>query len=179
MQSGDSQEIINRLVNAEVELAIVGSCPENRKLEYTALASDVLVLIVSPQHPWSERGMISLEDLPTEPLVARESGSGSERALLQELQRINFNPEKLEIAARLGSNEAVRLVVSGGYGCAFVSELSVQRELASGELRQVSVGGMQVERKFWLARIRGRTPSPAALAVSELLFETYSPGSSF
>lgn len=179
MQTGDSREVIDRLLNAVVELAIVGSCPENRKLDYTALASDVLVLIVAPQHPWSERGMISLDDLVTEPLVSRESGSGSEKALLRELQRINFSVGKLQIAARLGSNEAVRQVVAGGYGCAFVSERSVQRELELGELRQVSVGGMRVERHFWLARLRGRTPSPAALAVSELLFESYNPGGAF
>jgi len=179
MQSGDSQEVIGRLLNAEVELAIVGSAPENRKLESVALASDVLVLIVAPQHRWSGQGMISLDDLVEEPLVARESGSGSELALLRELQRVNFNVGKLQIAARLGSNEAVRQVVAKGYGCAFVSERSVQRELESGELRQVSVGGMRVERHFWLARLRGRTPSPAAVAVSELLFETFNPGASF
>ena len=179
MQSGDTQEVIGRLLNAEVELAIVGSAPENRKLESVTLARDVLVLIVAPQHRWSELGMISLDDLMQEPLVARESGSGSELALQRELQRVNFNVAKLQIAARLGSNEAVRQVVAGGYGCAFVSERSVQRELESGELRQVSVGGMRVERHFWLARLRGRTPSPAALAVAELLFETYNPGASF
>ncbi len=179
MQSGDSQSVLNKILNAEVEMAIVGSRPENRKLEYRALARDLLVLIVAPQHPWCEQGMISLDDLINEPLVAREQGSGSEKALLQELQRINFNSSELKIAARLGSNEAVRQVVAGGYGCAFVSERSVQRELKSGELRQVSVGGMRVERHFWLVRLRSRTPSPAALAVSKLLFETYSPGSSF
>lgn len=179
MQSGDSQEVLKQLLNAEVELAIIGRCPENRKLDYIALASDLLVLIVAPQHPWCALGMISLEELENEPLIARESGSGSEQALLRELQRINFDTGKLQVAARLGSNEAVRRVVAGGYGCAFVSERSVRRELEAGELRQISVGEMRVERNFWIARLRGRTPSPAACAVAELLFATYRPGSSF
>ena len=55
----------------------------------------------------------------------------------------------------------------------FVSELSVRRELAAGELCQVSVGGMRVERHFWLVNLRGRTPSPAAAAVRKLLLENY------
>ncbi len=179
MQSGDSQQIISRLLNAEIELAIVGSEPENRKLEAVALASDLLVLIVGSRHRWAGGGMISLEDLPGEPLIAREIGSGSEKALQRELQRISFNPSRLKIAARLGSNEAVRQLVAGGYGCAFVSERSVQRELAAGELCQVPVDGMRVERYFWLARLRGRTPSPTAQAVSELLLATYNPGAGF
>lgn len=175
MQSGDSQKVLDRLLNAEVELAVVGGHSENRKLEFEELASDLLILIVGRTHLWYGQGMISLDDLLTQPLVVREQSSGSEQALLRELQRINFNPAKLQIAARLGSNEAVRQVVSSGYGCAFVSERSVQRELESGELWQVSVGGMRVERRFWLASLRGRTVSPAAQAVIDLLLATYNP----
>jgi len=179
MQSGDSQQIISCLLNAEIELAIVGSEPENRKLEAVALASDLLVLIVGSRHRWAGGGMISLDDLSQEPLIAREIGSGSEKALQRELQRINLNPSRLKIAARLGNNEAVRQLVAGGYGCAFVSKRSVRRELDAGELCQVSVDGMRVERHFWLARLRGRTPSPTAQAVSELLLATYNPGAGF
>jgi len=179
MQSGDSQQIINRLLNTEIELAIVGREPENRTLESVALASDELVLIVGARHHWAGVGMISLDDLAAEPLVAREAGSGSEQALLRELQRSNVSPARLKIAARMGSNEAVRQLVAGGYGCAFVSERSVRRELAAGELCQVAVAGLRVERHFWLARLRGRTPSPTAQAVSDLLLATYNPGVSF
>lgn len=173
MQSGDSQEIIDRLLSAEFELAVVGSRNENRKLEFKDLGDDLLVLIVGPQHRWCGRGEISLDDLTTEPLVARESSSGSEQALHRELRRINFAADRLQIAARLGSNEAVRQVVSSGYGCAFVSERSVRRELAAGELCQVPVAGMRVERNFWLVRLRGRTLSPAAVAVVALLQDSY------
>lgn len=173
MHSGDSQQILDRLLNAEIELAVVGGRTENRKLEFEALAGDLLVLIVGPQHPWCERETISLEDLAQEPLVVRERGSGSKQALQRELKRLNFDLEEFRIAARLGSNEAVRQVVIAGYGCAFVSERSVQRELAAGELCQVAVAGMRVERQFWLVTLRGRSRSPAATAVAQLLLATY------
>jgi DNA-binding transcriptional LysR family regulator len=173
MQSGDSQGILQRLLNAEFDLAVVGSCPVNDKLEFTALASDLLILIVGAQHRWRQRTEVTLEELRDEPLVARESSSGSQQALLRELQRLSFNVEHLKIAARLGSNEAVRQVVAAGYGCAFVSERSVRRELQSGELCQVAVAGMRVARHFWLVSLRGRTLSPAAAAVAELLLGSY------
>ena len=116
--------------------------------------------------------MVSLDELASEPLIAREHGSGSEQALQVGLRRLNYKLDSLQIAARLGSNEAVRQVVAGGYGCAFVSERSVQHELESGVLHRVAVAGMSVEREFWLARLKGRTPSPAARVFSELLFQT-------
>lgn len=173
MQSGDSQGILDRLLNAEFEVAVVGSRIDNRQLEYKSLIDDVLVLIVGCKHPWRQRGQISLDELSREPLIAREISSGSDRALRRELQRLNFSVDSLTIAARLGSNEAVRQVVSSGYGCAFVSKCSVLRELESGELSQVNVDGMRVERQFWLVSLRGRTLSPAAAAVTELLLKTY------
>lgn len=173
MQTGDSSEILNNLVDAEVELAVVGNRSENRSIDFTPLTKDILVLIVGASHPWRNRGMISLDELAAEPLVVRESGSGTGQALQNELLRLNFSVDKLKISARLGSNEAVRQAVAAGYGCAFVSERSVERDLAGGELFQVSVDGLRVERQFWLAALRSRTLSPAASAFFWLLLESY------
>jgi DNA-binding transcriptional LysR family regulator len=75
--------------------------------------------------------------------------------------------------ARLGSNEAVKQAVIRGPGAAFLSSLSIQRELAQGELIGLRVGGVTVERRFWLATRRGRTLSPAAQAFAGLLTETF------
>jgi DNA-binding transcriptional LysR family regulator len=173
MQSGDSSEILAKLIAAQIELAVVGSCNTDKQLIFTPLAKDLLVLVVGPEHQWWQRQMISLAELRGGSFVVREAGSGSELAMQRELQRVGIEPEQLAVAARLGSNEAVCRTVAGGFGCAFVSERSVRRELAAGELCRVAVEGMRVERQFWLAALRGRTPSPAALAVADLLLKTY------
>lgn len=173
MQSGDSREILEKLLAAEIELAIVGSRNVDKQIIFTPLAKDLLVLVVGPQHRWWQRETITLDELRSGCFVVREAGSGSELALRNELQRVGIDRQKLTVAARLGSNEAVCRTVAFGFGCAFVSQRSVQRELAAGELCRVAVIGMRVERQFWLAALRGRTPSPAALAVVDLLLKSY------
>ncbi len=173
MQTGDSRSILAKLKDAEIELAVVGSSNADKKLFFTPLTKDLLVLVVGSQHLWRQREQISLEELNSAFFISREDGSGSEQALQRELQRVGIEPGKLTIAARLDSNEAVCRTVAFGFGCAFVSERSVKRELESGELCKVAVAGMKVERQFWLAALRGRTPSPAAAAVAELLVKTY------
>ncbi len=173
MQSGDSREILAKLLAAEIELAVVGSRNADPQLLFTPLAKDLLVLVVGPQHRWWQREEIALEELRDGCFVMRESGSGSELALQNELQRVGVDRQTLTVAARLGSNEAVCRTVASGFGCAFVSQRSVQRELAAGELSQVTVAGMRVKRQFWLAALRGRTPSPAVSAVVDLLLESY------
>ncbi len=169
VQSGDSQEILELLRGAEIELAVVGSRKEDRQLVYTPLGKDLLVLVVGPQHLWWQRDWISLDELSSALFVMREAGSGSGQALEKELQRVGIDLDNLTIAARLGSNEAVWRTVASGFGCAFVSARSVRRELEAGDLFQVQVRGMSVERQFWLATLRGRTTSPAAAAFAELL----------
>ena len=173
MLCGDSGEILAKLVAAEIELAVVGSRNADQQLVFTPLAKDLLVLVVGPQHPWWQKEQISLTELRDGGFVMREAGSGSELALQNELQRVGIERDKLRVAARLGSNEAVCRTVAAGFGCAFVSERSVRRELAAVELCQVDVAGMRVERQFWLAALRGRTASPAASAVAELLLSSY------
>ncbi len=173
VQTGDSREMLDKLLSAEVELAVVGSRSGDKRIMSLPLVSDLLVLVVGPQHLWWQRQEISVEELTAALFVMREAGSGSEQALLEEFRRLGVVVEDLTVAARLGSNEAVCRTVASGFGCAFVSERSVQRELQTGELWRVSVTGMRVGRQFWLASLRGRTPSPAAQAVAELLSETY------
>lgn len=173
MCSGDSRSILAALAAAEIELAVVGSRLDDNKFSFTLLTSELLVLVVGAGHRWWQCEEISLAELQAASFVGREAGSGSEQALLKELQRLGVNCDELNFAVRLGSNEAVLRAVASGFGCAFVSERSVQRELATGELHRVAVSGLQIERQFWLAKLRGRTPSPAATAVAELLLQAY------
>lgn len=171
--SGDSRQIIDKLLAAEIELAVVGSRSEDKKVDFVPLTRDLLVLVVGAKHPWQQREEISLVELAAAEFIMREVGSGSESALQSELQRVGIDRERLHVVARLGSNEAIRRTLISGFGCAFVSERSVLRELAAGELQQLPVTGMRVERQFWLASLQGRSPSPAAAAVAELLFQQF------
>ena len=174
MQTGDSREMLDSLLADGVELAVVGSRSDDRRLEYLPFASDLLVLTVSSQHPWSRRTTITLDDLAESPLIVREKGSGSDQALQKALRKADFDPNRLQIAARLGSNEAVRQAVLSGFGAAFLSEISVRQELKRGELIKVPVVDFVVRRQFWMVTRRRRTASPAALAFAEILQQNFS-----
>ncbi len=162
--AGDSREILNHLAGGRIELAIVGSRFDDGNCDFTPLGHDRLVLIVGPQHPWRQLKSLPLDELATVPFIVRESGSGSQGAVAQALRAAGFEPQRLRVVARFGSNEAIKEAVSSGCGGAFVSELSVQREVARGELATVAVAGLAIRRQFWLATTSGRSLSPAAQA---------------
>jgi len=171
VKTGDSQETLDRLAAAEVELAVVGVNPDDRRFTFLPLVEDRLVLTVDAGHRWAGRSEIRLDELAGEPLILRESGSGSAMALRQALQRAGLAEERLAVVARLGSNESVRQAVTRGFGVAFLSEVSIQRELARGELVTVRVDGLRVDRHLWLVTRNGASLSPAAEAVAGLLEE--------
>lgn len=173
--SADSRAILERLQAAAFELAVVGDAVKSSDCDYQPLALDELQLVVAPAHRWAQKGAISLEELFSEPLLLRESGSGSGGALAAALQAVCVDPHRLKVAARLGSNEAVREAVSAGCGGAFLSWLSVRREVARNELVTIPVHGLEVTRRLWLARRSNRTLSPAAETVAALLLELYPP----
>lgn len=173
VHAGDSREIIDQLVAGEIALAVVGNRFDDEAVAYEPLAGDNLLLVVGAGHPWQERKEVKLEELTSIPLIVRESGSGSGRTIENALQEAGLDTSSLHVLARLGSNEAVKQAVIRGSGAAFLSSLSIQRELAQGELIGLRVGGVTIERRFWLATRLGRTLSPAAQAFAGLLTETF------
>ena len=170
--AADSRQIIDQLLRGEVALAVVGNCFGDEAVTYAPLTSDTLLFVVGPGHPWQDRVAVGLAELASTSLIMRETGSGTGRATENALLAAGFDMARLQIMARLGSNEAVKQAVIRGIGAAFLSSLSIQRELASGELIALKVEGVTIERRFWLATRRGRTLSPAAHAFARLLTET-------
>ncbi|MGD9342629.1 MAG: selenium metabolism-associated LysR family transcriptional regulator [Desulfuromonadales bacterium] len=173
MLTGDTTEVLTMLEGAEIELALVGSRSDNSDIIFSPLIKDPLVLVVGSTHPWAASGRIGMDALFHQPLVMRETGSGSGQSLDLALRLAGHNPEELTIAARLGSNEAVLQAVASGYGGAFVSELSLKSWKNAAELKRIEIDGLTVERKIWMASARGRTFSPAAAAFSKILQTHY------
>ena len=173
MKLGNSLEILDELQSGQIEMGIVGGRIGNPVFNFTPLLKDLLVLIVGPDHPLRKRRQISLQELVDLPIIVREDGSGTYQALQKALYNVDFEPGSLNIIARLGSNESVRQTVAAGYGCAFVSDLSIQKDIQHGELYKINVEGLNIERRLWLVTLRERTSSPAVIAVSELLLQEY------
>jgi len=170
---GDSKEAIDHLDREEVEIAVVGSRLNDDRYEWTNLIEDRIVLILPTTHRLNHGGVVSLNELITEPFILREAGSGTGRAVEQALREAGVPVRQLQVRARLGSNEAVKRAVAGGVGVAFVSEFSVNKELECGGLVKAAVPEAQFSRRFYIARLAGRELSPAAAAFIQIMEERY------
>jgi LysR family transcriptional regulator, low CO2-responsive transcriptional regulator len=174
---GDSQAIIDRLARDEVEMGVVGSCFSEAAISFEPLGSEQICLVVPRQHAWQGRAVIGLDELTSQSLVARESGSGTDKTVRDALARAGVKGGALKIRVFLGSNEAVKQAVLNGVGAAFVSALSIQKELAEQSLCVVPVAGLAIQRSFYLANRCARELSPSAAAFATILRQLYGQGS--
>jgi DNA-binding transcriptional LysR family regulator len=159
---GDSGSVIKDVERGQASLGLIGQKAERPSLEARPIGSDSLVLIVPSGHPWATRRSVSLDSLPGEPLIIRESGSGSRCALEKSLERVGTSLTDLNVTLELGSNAAIKDAVKRGLGVAFLSRLAVKGELDAKELRAVAVRGLRLTRNFYLVHHRRRPLSPAA-----------------
>ena len=68
---------------------------------------------------------------------------------------------ELNVALELGSNAAIKDAIRRGLGVAFLSRMTVRKELDSRELETAEVEGLDLTREFYLVYDR-RRPLPSA-----------------
>ncbi|WP_406313585.1 LysR family transcriptional regulator [Streptosporangium sp. NBC_01639] len=151
---------VARLVGGGIELGFVEGPSVPPGLASRVVATDRLVVVVAPGHPWARRRTALLAaELAATPLVVRERGSGTRETLDLALTGYAVAAPRLE----LGSNAAVKGAAREGAAPAVLSGYAVEAELATGRLVEVATGGIDLERRLHAIWRRGRTPTgPAA-----------------
>jgi DNA-binding transcriptional LysR family regulator len=168
----DSSAVLGAVEHGQAHLGFVGMKTDNPDLEFRKFACDALVLVVPRRHRWHRRRAVSLKDLCGQPLVVRESGSGSRWCLEQALGRAGVSASDLHIALELGSNEAIKEAVQRGVGVAILSKHAVRKEIRTGRLHAVKVTGLCLKRDIYVVWDRRRVLPIAA----RLLLNALDPG---
>src|SRR5207253_1793446 len=159
----------NQVEHGHAHLGFVGMRTDSPDLEFRPFACDALVLVVPHRHAWVRRRKVSLRELCRQPLVVRESGSGSRWCLEQALSRAGTPPQSLQIALELGSNEAIQEAVERGVGLAILSRHAVSKEVKAGRLHALEVTGLTLKRDIFVVWDRRRVlPIPARLFLDSI-----------
>jgi DNA-binding transcriptional LysR family regulator len=168
---GDSRETLERLKKEEIELGIIGTLFEDKGVDYKQLGQDKIVLAVKGDHRWAGGKAISLKEMLTERFIIREFGSGTEKTVHEALAKAGIHADRVKVQANLGSNEAVKQAVGHGMGAAFLSEISIEKELARGDMAMVKIRGLTIHRSFYLITRRNRDLSPSAQSFVKFMMD--------
>ena len=147
--ASDSLTVISGVRDGAYEVGFCGIALEGQELESFKIAEDEIVLIVFPEHPFTERREVSWAELEGEPFIFREETSGTQQSLQALLSRAGLDLSKWVPNLVLGTTQAVVSAVEVRAGIAFVSNLAIKKSLALGLVKQVTVSGLRLSRDFY------------------------------
>jgi len=157
----DTQTIVEQVARRELELGVVGATPRNRAVAYEPFFHDEVILVCPPEHRFAGR-TVTLDDLRGEPLLIMQEGAGVRQVIEDELRGAGKRLRDLDVRLELGLQESVKSAVEAGHGVTFISRTAVERELASGELAEARVRGLEPSREISLVRASGRVSTRVA-----------------
>jgi len=162
---------VERLLEGRAEIAVVSTHLIHHDLEYTPFLVDTVVLIVPPDHPWTDGRTVAPGDLPTTPFIMREEAAGTYDVLAEGLSAQGFSIGELPVVLTLANAEAIEMSVEAGIGAAFVSKLAAARGLALGKVVEVPVAGMALAREIYMVRHQRHARTPLQQAFWDFAFD--------
>jgi len=146
------------LLEGKLDLAIVCDPIRNRKIRYTPLFEDQIVIIASPEHRMAGKIYAEPQDFAEETLFLYPPKS--ESTLLNDfLTPAGVAPRRIQ---EVMLTEAIIEMVRGGLGVAAVAQWAARPQLASGAVVGIPLTEHGFHRKWSAAQLRDRQ-APAYL----------------
>jgi DNA-binding transcriptional LysR family regulator len=165
MDVTNKTKVIESLANNEVDFSLVSVIPDNLSAIKIDLLENVLYL-VGNKNVKIER-LSELKALfEKQPLIFRESGSGTRHAMEKFIDKHHVSVRK---KMELTSNEAVKQAVIAGLGYSIMPLIGIRDELKRGSIKIIPVKGLPIKTMWSLIWMKGKNHSPAASALMKYI----------
>lgn len=161
VQRGLGSHIPDDVLKHTAEFGVLSYRPQEPRLHSVVAYLDELVLVVPPQHPLASAHEVSIRELGAESFVAHIVSSPYREKVLQTFQK---HKTPLHMDVELPTLQAIKRFVAMGNGVALMPEISVENEVARGELVRIPVRELHVQRKLRLVYRKEAGLSHAAQA---------------
>ena len=161
-----SRDVPRELLNHHLDIGVISYLPEERELTTVEFYRDSLALVVWPGHPLAKRRDVDISALGGETFVAHIVESPYRQPVIQMFAKHKV-PLRMDI--ELPTIESIKRFVEMKRGVAIVPRMCVEREIARGDLRELKLRQMRIERRVYLVYRQDRPLGAAAKALVELL----------
>ncbi|HBF7387122.1 TPA: LysR family transcriptional regulator [Clostridioides difficile] len=149
----DTRLIAKKLLNSELDIAIVEGKIKHPDIVTKSIINDNLVLICSHKHEFYKRDSIEVSELSNQPLTMRELGSGTRAQLEKQLKELKI---PMNIRWSCYNSEAILRAVVDNFGIAVISELLIEDYLKKHLLWACDIEGINLHRTFDIAYHRSK-----------------------
>ena len=160
------EEIVRALSTHRIDLAIMGTPPEELKVTASAFAKNPMAFVASPNHPLMRTKSLEMRALAESHLLVREQGSGSRNAVERMFREAGL---QLRVGSEISSNEALKQMCAAGFGPAFLSIHTCVLEMRAGALEVMPLPNNPMEREWYFVRLASRKVPSIVLAFEAFL----------
>ena len=170
MYIANTQEVVAEVEQLNIDIALVEGMPrpvDMKVIEQHEWRTDTLMIFAKHDSKWLKDVAnyndvntcyeLSIEQLSMLPLLVREAGSGTRQIIDEQLLQHLPNAE---VIMAIQQSEALKRMVSADIGLGCLSQHVIEAELATGQLVQVQVAGIDLSRTWWLVWHKARHQSP-------------------
>jgi DNA-binding transcriptional LysR family regulator len=166
MEVINQTEVLRRVLDNEVDMAIMGQPPKDSQVEAIAFMDNPLIIVAPPEHRLAKRKRIQLKELEKEKFLIREPGSGTRGAMERFFRQ---NKLKLRTGMGMGSLSSIKQGVQANLGLGLLQRDAVQVEMQLGKLVELKVKGLPIWRKWYVVLHKAKRLSVAAEEFRSLL----------
>lgn len=166
LDEGSSRDMSYTLTDLKNELAIIAKAEDVPEVCFIPFSHEEIVPILAPDHPLALKKSIPLKALAAEPLIMKESGSGTRRLVNNLYKTRHLSPEVL---METSNTEFIKQLVQRGEGISFLVSESVAAEIRDGKLASVSLEEGKLFLDVSIAFLEDQHLSPPAQAFLNML----------
>ena len=152
-----TDEVEKRLLENELDAAIVAGVVRSRFIALTPLFTEQHVALCAPGHPMAGRS-VTLAQFMAQPLVLRQRGSGAFQLFSAAVAQAGYTPRP---AWQCASVQAILAAVGLGLGVTVLPRQVATAALDAGQLAVIRVQGLDVHSTVCLAVHKSKFLSPA------------------
>ena len=166
VNEGSSRDMILDLLNFKNHVAFITKAVAREEVIFTPFTREKLLLIISPSHPLAAGKTISFEQLAKLPIIMKESGSGTRKAVDELFDTRNCVPRTL---MESGNTELIKQLVMQGEGVSFLVYVAVAQEISEKRLSCVELEGHELSLDVCIGHLADQQLSPAVQAFVSMM----------
>lgn len=161
LDEGSSREIIHSLIEMKNEVVIIARTEDHPNIAFIPFSREELVLILPPNHHLACQDCISIAQISEEPIIMKDSGSGTRRLVDDLFSNHGVTPNVL---METGDAEIIKLLVQHGEGISFLVKEAVAVELQEKKLVSIPLEKNSIFLDVTIAFLKNQPLSPSAEA---------------
>lgn len=154
------------ILTNSIDLGLVAYPQKHKQLEVLPFHDDILVLVVSPEHPLAQRNSIDIQDVAGQKFIGFEPDIPTRKATDIIFKEANIEAEPV---MEFDNVETVKRAVEINAGIAILPQTTVIREQAQGLLKVLKFNNQTYKRPLALIHRKGRVLTPAIKKLIDLL----------